>query len=212
MKTSHLRPILCLALLLALLAPGCVPRTRVRPQKRSYVLTAMREQAPRATVPDTSLRLGALRVSQRFSSRVFVYRLDEDRFQTDFYHEFFLAPGALIGEETSRWLSESGLFAHVSEGPGPWPPTHLLQGQVVAIYGDFRPGRQPAAFLEIHFWLTDAPGFNKRPLLDRHYRQVIPLQNKAAGSLLQGWNLALAAILTNLEEDLASLIGGGDTR
>ena len=212
MKIDRWRPILCLILLLALPTPGCTPRSRVRPQKRSYVLTAMREQAPRMTVPETSLRLGALRVSQGFSSRAFVYRLDEDRFQTDFYHEFFLAPGALISEETARWLSEAGLFAQVSAGPGPWPPTHLLQGQVVAIYGDYRPGRQPAAFLEIHFWLTDAPGLNQRPLLDRHYRQVIPLQTKAAGALLQGWNLALAAILTDLEAELASLLGGVDSR
>jgi len=203
MMNPHLtRFILCL-LLAGLLFPGCVRLGQRAPAKTTYVLSAARP----ATAPTAGfsgvLQVTPMRISPRFASRSFVYRLGASRYQTDFYHEFLVSPASLIQEEVARWLSASGLFSLVGTSAGPMPPNYLLQGHVSELYGDFQAG-QSAAILEITFMLLDHRR-DKNILLHRNYRSRIPVSNINPATLIDAWNTALAHILALLEDELETI-------
>jgi ABC-type uncharacterized transport system auxiliary subunit len=191
-------------LLAGWLLPGCVRLGQRAPEKSSYVFSAERlATAPKAISPGV-LQISPLRISPRFASRSFVYRHGTTRYQPDFYHVFLVSPASLVQEEVVRWLAASGIFSVVSTSAGPLPPDFLLQGHISELYGDFRAG-QSAAILEITFILLDHRS-DKNILLNRGYRSQIPLANATPEALIIAWNAALAHILSDLEEDLGTVV------
>jgi hypothetical protein len=190
-------PVLSICILWA----GCVKLEKPYPQKKSYVLEVRRNGESRPASDETVLLVRNFTGAARFRGRGFVYRTGQLQYQADFYHEFFTAPAAMISEESGRWLQQSGLFGHVTEGGEP-PPTHLLQGRINALFGDYRPGQPPTAVLELHLALIDDRGVSTQILLDGRYRREIPLADRSPQTLLQGWNSALQEILTEFERDL----------
>jgi hypothetical protein len=89
------------------------------------------------------LKINKLRVSPLFAGRAMVYRVADLQYESDFYDEWFVAPGTLVTQQVHQWLSRSAGFETVVVGTNHVEPTHLLEGTVTEFYGDFRaaPGR-----------------------------------------------------------------------
>ena len=193
------------AMLICTLLTGCMQLEKPYPQKQSYVLEARRDGDSQAAPIGTRLLIRNLGSTARYRSKGFIYRLSDLQYQTDFYHEFFTSPAAMVAEECGLWLQQAGLFSQIVEGGMP-QPTHILRSKIGALYGDFTPGQPAAAVLELQFALIADRDINPLTLFNRNYRRRIPLVDHSPETLLRGWNLALREILTEFEGDLQDIL------
>jgi len=111
-------------------------------------------------------------------------------------------PSSLITEEVSQWLASSGLFKHVVSAASHLETTHVLEGAVNALFGDYSGKRSPKAVLEIEFFLIKDISARSKIVFQKKYRKEVVIGEGSPESLVKGWNEALRQILTDLEEDL----------
>jgi cholesterol transport system auxiliary component len=195
----------CLALLgFALTLSGCFGGTAIN--KTYYILDARREGGPAPVHADTTLRVRRFNVDEAFAAKQLVYRVAEFRYESDYYHEFMVLPGAMITEKTRDWLADSGLFARVSSVGSRLESTYLLEGNVTALYADFRSEAAPTAVVEIRFFLLAGPDTNETVGLARTYRAESPIAAKTAEGVVEALSKGLADILTRLEPDIEKTI------
>jgi hypothetical protein len=192
-----------------LLAGGCVGIERGYPDRRYFVITSANSIAP-TTVghasPQQVLLVGNLRVSPRYDGKSFVYRRSEAHFESDFYNQFLAFPGAILTEEVRKGVAAAGIFQTVIAGSSRLDPTHLLEGSVNALYGDFRGGDPPRAVLEMEFFLTRESASNPDILLQRQYQKSVSITGASAEALVRGWSRGLAEIIEALVVDLKAAL------
>ena len=202
------RPVLFVlvgALCLASLS-GCL--TRSYPEKRRYLLEPTREGlppvgAPRGTLAlsGAALRVERIRVDPLFERKGFVYRKGKERFESDFYNEFFAPPGVVIRKAVATWLAESPLFEAVLEPGAPGDADLVLEGQVTLLYADLRSPRAPRAVLEIQFTLLDVePSYEV--VFEKRYSVTSESERASAPAIARAWSKGLSEILSALEADL----------
>jgi uncharacterized lipoprotein YmbA len=189
----------------ALLAGGCSLKKQY-PAKHSFLIEAQRVGEARAAAASGVLRVRNLQVAAPFEGKGFVYRNSGLGYQTDFYHEFLVAPRALITEQTRQWLGVSGLFRFVLDPASKADATHSLEGNVSALYGDYRDAASSKAVLAVEFFLVNDQSASPEIVFHKSYRQEVPLENRAPETLAKGWGKALEQILTGLEHDLTSAL------
>ncbi len=191
-----------LALILLTSAMACVSLKKNAPEKRYYVLDAHRTADTSAVEKSpVTILVRRLAISPRCEGQEFVYRTGDLTFESDFYHQFFIPPAAIISEETEQWLTSSGAFEEVIGEADRSTPDCVLEGSIAALHGDYT--ATPAkAVLEIQFMLRVA-NESQRILFQKDYRQEQPATGDDPAALARGWNQALATILNELSRDLA---------
>lgn len=185
---------------------GCVTLNKEFPVKTTYALEVMRRGPDPVPQGKAVLKVRKFRVAPRFDGRGLVYRLSEQRYESDYYHEWFIAPNAMVTQQVQNWLAASGLFAHVVASGSTADETHVLEGTVAILYGDFREPAHPKALLEIQIVLLDAGALDGGILSQRDYRREVALPAPTPEALVQGWNDALRDALTDAEADLAKTL------
>lgn len=184
---------------------GCVNLTRDSLPRQLYALNVKTAPAPsRVTIPGTVLKLRAFQEMPRYHGREFIYRLSDVRYQTDYYNLFLASPGALLAEETGKWLTLCGSFERVIAASSRISATHLLEGTIVLLEGDFRDPGKPNAALGVSLTLIDQKADPPAIVFQKHYAQFVALSNTAPATLVEGWNKALQTVLTDFERDLAT--------
>jgi len=204
-RSTALFPSLVVMLVGTLLAGGCSLKKQY-PAKQSFLIEAERVGEARGATASGVLRVRNFQVAAPFEGKGFVYRNSDLGYQADFYHEFLVAPRALIAEQTRQWLSASGLFRFVLDPASKAEATHNLEGNVSALYGDYRGAASPKAVLAVEFFLVNDQPASPEITFHKSYRQEVPLDNRAPETLAQGWGKALEQILTALEADLAKAL------
>lgn len=187
---------------LAIVLASC-SLSRPSPAKRTFLL----EPAPPAAVASpkpVGLRVGTVNVASPYRGKAFVYRLDELKFEADFYSEFFVAPAAMISEATARALASAGVFQRVIPPGAGDEGDFVLDGFAADLYGDARDPAKPAAVLSITFYLSPANALAPSVIWSREYRQRVPVAEPSAEALARAWNSALTTILAELARDLAA--------
>ncbi|MDP2606816.1 MAG: ABC-type transport auxiliary lipoprotein family protein [Deltaproteobacteria bacterium] len=203
MKTLHCK-IRCCALGLLMLASGCVSIERSYPDKRYYVLEVNRNVKPSNPPGNGVLQVANIRVSPRYEDKGFVYRTSGSSYESDFYNQFLVSPAALLGEELRKGLAQSLIFRHVINSSSQLEPTHVLEGVVDALYGDFRDPGAPKAVLEMEFFLRKESASKADIVAARRYAKSVAVSGRSPDALVKGWNEALDAILSSLVADLRS--------
>lgn len=198
------RPPLWTALLLACLLAACALGKPTAP----IVYYGIEPEAPaRSPAPATaSLRVGPVRVADAYSAPQLVYRLGEVRFAADFYHRLMAPPGALIGNAMAGWLNSAGPMRLVTGPNSAVPERYVLDVVVVELYGDFRPGRQPEAVMQVQLALVDTQGIAPIALLQRSLERRIALPGATPEALAHGWSEALGQMLVELQPELAKAL------
>lgn len=195
------RPLFMSFCLAILALGGCINLTKSYPEKHSYALEAIRQGKTHASIPGTVLKIRKLRASPDFEGKELVYRTSDARYERDFYNEWFVPPNAMLTQQLQNWLTSTGLFQYVMDSSGPLPATHLLEGTVTALYGDYRATPAKAA-LGLHVLLIDPAKNPPAIVLQRDYRSDIPIADRSPEALVQGWNTALRSIFDGLVDDL----------
>ena len=194
---------LALAAAAAALFVGC-SLSRPSPVKAMFLLEPASPPVAAKAQPAT-LRVGTVNVAAPFRGRAFVYRDSELRYVSDFYAEFLVAPGPMVGEATARALDRAGVFARVVPPGAPPDGDYVLDGFVGALYGDGRDAGKPAAEVAVTYYLSRADIGNATPFWSKEYRRRVAV----AGPVPEGYAAALSAatgeILAELAKDLATV-------
>jgi len=205
--TFHLvRSSLCLiwaALVLAL--SGCA-RTAV--DKRYYILEAVRPGEPSAVQTDTVLEVRRFTIDAAFADPGLVYRRDELVYESDFYHEFLVAPAVMVTERTRLWLARSGMFERVLGSGSRLEPTYTLEGNITMLYGDLSDASAPEAVMELHCFLLASEDADEAVVSGKVYGASNPLEARTADALVKALDRCLTQILERLEADLKQSLAG----
>jgi cholesterol transport system auxiliary component len=212
MKIKTLVVIFIGNMVLNLLLTGCVNLHRSYPEKQFFVLNAVRNEKPYASISDAVLKIRRFHVASQFEGKGFVYRRSDLTYESDFYNEFLISPGVMIAEEVNKWLTESGIFQRVISSSSLIEPTFYLEGVVSALYGDYRSNHSPEAVLEVQFFLVRNISARPVAVFAKTYRQKTVLKEKSPASLAEGWSRSLEHILSQFEVDVkACELKGGKT-
>jgi len=192
------------AFILLALASGCVGIEKSYPDKRYFVLEVNRNVNPSNSPGNGVLQIANIRVSPRYEDKGFVYRTSGSSYESDFYNQFLVSPAALLGEELRKGLAQSQIFRHVINASSQLEPTHVLEGVVDALYGDFRDPGAPKAVLEMEFFLRKESPSKAEIVAAKRYAKSVAVTGRSPEALVKGWNEALDAILSALVADLKS--------
>ncbi len=183
------------------LLTGCLRLEKPYPQKSAYRLEAIPATTTQQPLSNRVLQIGKFDSAPAYRSKGFIYRTGEQTWQADYYHEFFTPPAAMITEQCRRWLQEAGPFSQINQSGYP-PATDILQGRIVALHGDYRPGQAPMAVLELRLILINETQTPAQTILNRLYRRRLPLADRTPTTLVKAWNQALTDILSEFNTQI----------
>ncbi|MEO8630691.1 MAG: hypothetical protein ABI612_21720 [Betaproteobacteria bacterium] len=188
----------------ALLTTGCgLGLSRPAPVKHYYMLEVSTEQSVQAPLFTVPLKVVGFEVAPPFEDRAFVIRLEEQRYEYDFYNEFFVSPRAMVTSRVSEWLATRGVFSAVLPASSTLDAPYALEGLVTAMYGDFRKGASAVFTMQAFVTQTHTP--ERRVLLERSYSHEVFIADRSADSLSKGLSQAFQDCLLDLERDLRGL-------
>lgn len=189
----------------SLVLSGCA--RPVSANTRFYMLQTPRQAAPAAREGKAVLAVPRFTIDAAYANRGLVYRLAEHRYESDAYNEFLVSPTVMITERTRDWLAQSGLFSQVLGSGSGAEPTHRIEANITALYGDFRDKRAPKAVMEIRFFLLRIEGgADPVIVMARPYAATADVATAGPEGLVAGLDHCLQTILTELEKDLAGAV------
>jgi cholesterol transport system auxiliary component len=195
-------PATALAVALAASIASC-SLTRPTPVKQMFLLeppapaSAVTPQSPLAA------RIGTVTVAAPYRDRAFVVREADLRFETDFYHEYVVAPAPMIAEAIANGLAQSGVFAKVIP-PGAPPEAELtIDAFVGSLHADNRDAKAPAAELAITFYVSRTDRA-LAPMWSKSYVKRKPMASVSAEQYVAVQSASLGEILAELSRDLAA--------
>ena len=184
---------------------GCGPQGASY-NKRYFILDTARADGPAGTNGKFILDVRRFTIDTAFESKGLVYRKGQLEHESDFYNEFLISPAVMITEKTRTWLSQSGLFTRVLDPGSRTEPTHTLEGNITALYGDFRAKSAPKAVMEIRVFLIAERAQEGSIVLGKTYRTSLGVKSQDAKGLVEAFSQCLEIILTSLEKDLAESV------
>jgi len=185
-----------------LVLSGCVSLAKSFPDKHYYALDVTRQGEPGVPVPGAVLDVRGLFVSPRFEGKELVYRTGDTRYESDFYNAWFVSPSAMLTQQIQNWLRNASLFEHVVATPSYLDATHILEGTVTDLYGDYRQQGEHKAVVGMHIVLIEDYPTRTAIVFQRDYHQMVELSETSPDELTRGWNEGLQQIFMALEEDL----------
>jgi len=193
---------LILMLAAAVVAAGC-SLTRPSPVKQTYLLDPALP-APIAKAQPGTLRIGAVNVAAAFRGRSFVVRDTEFRFDSDFYHEFFVPPGVMLADSTARALARAKVFTVVTRPGVVVDADWVLDGFVGTLHADARDAASPAAVLQVTFYLSRDDGGASAPVWSHAYFKRVAFTGSNTDAYVTALNGAVSEVLADLAQDLAA--------
>lgn len=204
LKNSCLLKGVGLIVLMLCLLSGC--SESVNSERNYYALNVDRPDLPKSSPSAIYLDVRRFAVDAVFATKGLVYRQGQLEYEMDYYNELIVSPAQILTDKTRNWLAESGLFERVLDAGSIMSPTHCLEANVIAMYGDFRDKAAPRAVVEARFFLIQKKATSDSILLNKTYQVDAPMSIFNAKGVVSGYSFCLNKILTRLESDLAAAI------
>ncbi len=165
----------------AIILAGCGQESY---EKQHYILDTQRASSVVANNSANIIEIRRFTSNSAFSAKGLIYRVGEFEYKSDFYNEFLVSPAAMITEKTHNWLSTSGLFQRVLD-PGSYvEPTHVVEGNVIALYGDLRAKSSPTGVMEIRIFLLETKTETESGIVfGKTYKSSVGLESKGPEDL-----------------------------
>ncbi|WP_018231399.1 ABC-type transport auxiliary lipoprotein family protein [Thioalkalivibrio thiocyanodenitrificans] len=178
------------------------------PEKQHFILDVQRTAAT-AHGPDGSrLVLGPVRVAPEFESRAFVYQVEAQRYESDFYHLWLTSPRDQVSRVVTEWFQESGVFREVVPPALSGAADYRLDLSVTRLYWDLRDPGEPVAHLTVRAHLSAG----LRPERDVRLSTRVEAGERAASAAAQdrvtAMSRAFSRALAELEVEVARAVGG----
>ncbi|MCI0428898.1 MAG: ABC-type transport auxiliary lipoprotein family protein [Nitrospiraceae bacterium] len=185
-----------------LVLSGCVSLAKSFPDKQYYALEVIRHGEPGVPATGAVLDVRGLLVSPRFEGKELVYRTGDTRYESDFYSAWFVSPSAMLTQQVRDWLTRARLFEHVVSTSSYLDATHILEGTMTALYGDYRQQGEHKAVVGMHLVLIEDTSPRTTIVFQHDYQQMVELSETTPDALTRGWNQGLEQIFMALEADL----------
>ena len=195
--------VVTILLVTVLVAGGCFSKKAI--DKQRYLLDApSMSMSGRQTTPAVaaSVKLERVHISPLYDSKGFVYRTGPRRYETEFYHEFYVSPAAVFEEALFEWLRAAGIFKVVRPAQDPESATWRLAVRIDELYADVTDRGAPKAVLAMSVELRKRGPEGPGTAMSRQYVAVVPIAGPGADDLLDGWSAGLGQVLTDLDADL----------
>ncbi len=188
--------------LLLLFVVGCGGPGKAPAVRRYYALELQRQGQTHQPQGNTILEIKPLGMSPTFAPKQLAYRKGEFRYESDFYNQFVTDARLQITEQTRRWISDSKFFSSVALSGSALGATHLLEGDIVSLYGDFRDKSNSNAVMQIEFFLLDVKSTSASVVFSKLYKATASVGQPKVENLMQAYNQCLQQILMDFEADL----------
>lgn len=200
MNVAKLFSLALTAIFLAGLVAGCSVGESI-PQPTNYAMTASLPVVKSARIGET-LRIDHVRSVPPFNDTQMIYRLNEVRFEKDYYNRFLSDPESIVSNQLASWLQQMGLYDIVALPSVHTPSNQVLQVTITKLFGDFREGQQPTAVMEIQFFLVDNTDYRPEVVFSKTYTSRIPIESKSPSLLAEGYGVAMTNIFEQLTLEL----------
>jgi cholesterol transport system auxiliary component len=187
----------------ALVLAGCSIGKPV-PLTTTYVVESSMPAGNAGTQLPGSLRIGNVRVAAAFSGNSLIYRMDDVNYLSDPNQAFIADPASMLGNEMATWLDRSRAFKSVTQPGSTQSARYVLEATVIELYGDFRPGKQPAAVVKVQFVLLDYAGTLPSVVYEGTIGRREPLERASPDILVRGYDTALSEILSQFVSELGA--------
>ena len=191
--------IITLVLFSALFVAGCTPAGGPAGDRRYFLMDVQREGETFKLQANVVLMVRPFSLAPGYHPKELTYRTGEFRYESDYYNRFVTDVGQQVAEQTRSWLSQSGYFAHVVPPGSTLNATHLLEGNITHLYGDFRDQSNAQAYVGITFYLIDITKRQPSIILSESLEEQAPVAEATAESLVQAYQNCLQQILKKLE-------------
>jgi len=191
-------------LTLALMSSACsLGLNRPAPVKSYFLLEPVAQPSTAAPTYPFALKVINFEVAPPYQERGLVYRLGEQRYDSDFYNQFFVPPRSMITTQAVQWLAQRQIFAAVLAPASSLDASYALEGLVNQLYADLRSGVQPAAVFTMQVFVTRT--LDRTIVLDRTYSHTVYVANQSPASVTKGLSDGFEQCLAELERDLRGL-------
>jgi hypothetical protein len=147
---------------------------------------------------------GTISVTSPYDMKSFVYRLDEQKYEKDFYNEYITMPSEMLASATRQWLNAAGVFEFAVNNGNTLMPLYLLQGVVDEMYTDFRKDQTPAVVFTIEYYLSTTDGIKKNNVIFRKkYTLRENISDNTAKSIVKAQQTVITKAFTQFEDDLS---------
>ena len=202
------------ALAATMLCCGCFSSAGKSPERRFYLLDVSRTGPARAASSPATLTVRPFTMAPGFRSRELLYRTGPFAYESDYYTRFISSAEGLIAERTRQWLAAAGVVSAVVQPGSLVEPTYVLDGNVTALYADFRKDEPIRGVLGIEFFLLHIRPDGPQVTFHKAYHAETKVETQddgknihtSADKLIGAYNECLRQILADLEEDLSSVV------
>ena len=190
---------------IGLLVGGCASLKQPYPDRKRYAITIETPNKASVTPREGVLKVRRLRISPPFDDLGFSYKVSQNEFSTDYYNAFLTSPAELLTAELIDHLSTNGAFQSVVLAGSSADSQVVLEGDITGLYGDYTDAGSPYAVIEARFFLLDMRDDPVRVLSQNTYSQRVACAGGDAPALVAAWSRAYAAMLADLNTDMASV-------
>ena len=135
------------------------------------------------------------------SGQMFSYRVDDLRYERDFYNRLLAPPPQLLTGELREWLAKSKAGA-VREPGSPLGSDLVVQPRLTGFYADYRDPQRPRAVVEMVIVLVERDASGNRQVFERTYRGEVPMREVSPAAAAEGWGRAAAEVFADFTRDL----------
>lgn len=189
------------ALAIALLCASCVLRQPAVVADNYVLDLPLPARGPASARTVAVLPFGHSSVA---GGRLFLYRADGLRYETDYYNRFLEPPGQMLTGALRRWLREARAGEVLAPG-APLAADFMVQPRLSELYADYRDVGNPRAVVAMRFVVYALEPGGNRQVLDRGYRREEPLREVSPGAAVEGWSRGVAGIFASFTRDFRAV-------
>lgn len=150
------------------------------------------------------------KVDAPFEGKTFVYRLEGNRWETDFYHEWFTYPRDILTEAAVDYLNHAGNLGLISTEDSLVKADFYLEGTLKSLYLDRRNQEALTSVIKTRWYLIPQKTLDdskeRRELWTNEYVHRAPCHTDTPQAYAESTAQALALTFETLNADLTAVL------
>lgn len=189
---------------MSLLLGGC-GLSKAYPAKDHFYLSVDRAEEPN-DLNGPVVRLRPLNISSAFAGKGLVFRVENSKYESAYYAEFFSAPDDMMTDLMGAWLRRCGGFRGVIGSASTLPAEFVVEGMIDRLYADSLDPANPRAVISLQLRFIDDRGPKPEVLASKYYSRDESVLSRNPTDVVSGWNRALETIFEDIEQDAKTIL------